>query len=409
MKFRIILFLGLALSMIGCDTTDDIKSSSERPSLSVYRFDSAQHVLKIAVNPATEWTIAGEYSWCKPDQLSGKGNDSLTIRIEANVTTQERMMRLFITEMEARQSIQIIQAGSSSEYHYKLPVIFHILYNNAASTSENVTGERIYQTISDCNEFYKNSNKSVDMNLEFVPATHDPTGKLLAEPGIERIHREPSIVMDCWQFMGNEEFVPYLWDLNQYINIFIYTFSNKNVTGISHMPYSIGRNGLSGLYNGSYFLIDPTLDYPHCLSMNNIFMQTQHSGLKMPDATLTFTHEMGHYLGLFHVFMEGNTVTDYCDDTETYDRAAYDDWLKTLSGEVSFGKLVKRTSPEGYGFISYNIMDYDYSYLNQFTPDQRKRVRYVLENSPLIPGPKTTGSRTRSDMSMEKPKARAIE
>ena len=33
-------------------------------------------------------------------------------------------------------------------------------------------------------------------------------------------------------------------------------------------------------------------------------------------------------------------------------------------------------------------MDYDYSYLELFTPDQFLRVRHVLENSPLLPGPK---------------------
>ena len=33
-------------------------------------------------------------------------------------------------------------------------------------------------------------------------------------------------------------------------------------------------------------------------------------------------------------------------------------------------------------------MDYDYSLMDQFTTDQYLRVRHVLENSPLIPGPK---------------------
>ncbi|MDE6451752.1 MAG: hypothetical protein K2L23_05595, partial [Odoribacter sp.] len=37
-------------------------------------------------------------------------------------------------------------------------------------------------------------------------------------------------------------------------------------------------------------------------------------------------------------------------------------------------------------FISRNVMDYDYTYQDEFTEDQYKRIRHVLENSPLIPG-----------------------
>ena len=33
-------------------------------------------------------------------------------------------------------------------------------------------------------------------------------------------------------------------------------------------------------------------------------------------------------------------------------------------------------------------MDYSYCYLDEFTPQQRDRVRFVLQYSPLIPGPK---------------------
>lgn len=46
-------------------------------------------------------------------------------------------------------------------------------------------------------------------------------------------------------------------------------------------------------------------------------------------------------------------------------------------------------------FTSYNLMDYEISYADRFTPNQRERMRHVLEYSPLIPGPKRTAS-TRS-------------
>lgn len=49
----------------------------------------------------------------------------------------------------------------------------------------------------------------------------------------------------------------------------------------------------------------------------------------------------------------------------------------------------------GTTFTSYNLMDYEISYADRFTPNQRERTRHVLEYSPLIPGPKRTAS-TRS-------------
>ncbi len=43
-----------------------------------------------------------------------------------------------------------------------------------------------------------------------------------------------------------------------------------------------------------------------------------------------------------------------------------------------------------------NIMDYDISWVNRFTPNQQKRIRYVLMHSPLVPGPKVERTTTRT-------------
>lgn len=47
-------------------------------------------------------------------------------------------------------------------------------------------------------------------------------------------------------------------------------------------------------------------------------------------------------------------------------------------------------------FTSHNIMDYAYSYSDQFSHDQRNRIRHVLTYSPLIPGPKKGQTQTRT-------------
>ena len=120
----------------------------------------------------------------------------------------------------------------------------------------------------------------------------------------------------------------------------------------------------------------------------------------MYDANITLAHELGHYLGLLHVFAEpaeGNTDpcpdTDYCTDTPTYNRTAY---LADLTayinsaqdGSVSLRRLTERTDAAGNSFSATNLMDYSFTYGFQFTAQQKARMRRVLYNSPLIPGPK---------------------
>ena len=69
------------------------------------------------------------------------------------------------------------------------------------------------------------------------------------------------------------------------------------------------------------------------------------------------------------------------------------DWKHYESESVSYTHLDVYKRQE---FISYNIMDYAISYSNQFTQNQRERIRHVLSYSPLIPGPKKGDIDTRA-------------
>lgn len=202
-------------------------------------------------------------------------------------------------------------------------------------------------------------------------------------------------------------YVRYLWDPNRYINIMVYNFandpnSNTTTLGISHLPFTVkGANSLAGLseINASHLELE-NLSFPYCVSINSLFINEESTGntYNTADITVTLAHELGHYLGLHHVFSETENEnscedTDYCADTPTYNKKAYDMDCAYIEvndpDNFTFANLVNRENClTGESFVSYNIMDYAISYSDRFTPEQRARIRHVLLYSPLIPGPK---------------------
>ena len=90
------------------------------------------------------------------------------------------------------------------------------------------------------------------------------------------------------------------------------------------------------------------------------------------DRGRTTTHEIGHYLGLRHIWGDvvGCDGTDYCDDTP--------------QAEDSYSSC-SNIDPESCGSedMYQNYLDYSYDRcMNIFTSDQMDRMRIVLENSP---------------------------
>lgn len=422
------LILSILLLLVAGACKED--NNVEKMTLSANSFDvaSTETEITLEINSQDNWEVSSNATWCVPDKQKGTGKATLNINLASNETSQERKAVLTITDPTATLEVKVIQ---SAENHYKLPVIFHVLYDNANDGYENPQAALLAEIIRICNQKYANTfddgdegKKGLNINVEFVMATTDPNGKTLAEPGVERI-KWSTPVMSCDDFMDatNKEAIPLLWDLNKYINIFLYTFKEENVLGISYVPYSSSRHPLEGLYNGDRYFANAKMSYPHCISINNAYIdRLPEIGFADPaDITLTLTHELAHYIGLYHAFGVDNEEkniswredTDYCDDTPNYDRKGYEDWLTiyyntTPSKDRKFSELIKRTSITGGEFSSRNIMDYTWTWGNEFTPDQRERMRHVLNYSPLIPGPKYDQPSTRAIMDAPIPPARTI-
>lgn len=427
MKTRLIFLLVLIISFFSCGDPDSDTATLELSESSFDKVNANGETLKINVTCNSTWKASSNQSWCIPNRQTADNDGELILTIHANNTTKARNATVTIVSKKVTKTIKISQTEATTtveEYHYKLPVIFHVLYNNPNDRMQYVEKERLKQILQACNLIYQNkiyrnpnSNISQDMNLEFVMATEAPDGTALETPGIEYIEwSSPS--MDCTEFMNGKnsqkakEYAEMIWNPKLYINVFIYPFTEHNILGISHLPYAISKYPLSGLNNGDYYL-NNEVAYPHCVSINSTHIykdsSTQYSVF---DVYVTLAHELGHYLGLHHAFSEkgDNTDlcedTDYCNDTPTYNIVEYTNWVNNLprTQQYTLKYLSTRHNCSGVEFVSRNIMDYAYCFSDVLTSDQRKRIRHVLSYSPLIPGPKEYSSAdTRSLASDEKP------
>lgn len=381
MKQNLLFFL--LLLFVACNNDKEIPLSFSGDE--VINVDSDEHTLRIGVQSISEWNVTGASDWCRAE-IIGPEKDSLLIHVDVNLLEEGRNVTLQIANAEEKKEIQIRQSGATGEYHYRLPVIFHILYNDNVVVDEKIA-ERLLEALDYANEFYcGNHGKSLDMNVEFLAATHDPEGNPLKRAGINWLEHE-RVTMDANEFHDNKYGdIKYLWDLNKYINVFV--FMMPLYYGASGMPYTPANNPLEGLpSNDLYFTEYPTDEVP-CIALNYGHMLIDNDTTTGGNHFNVFVHELGHYLGLYHAFSSGPEVeTDYCDDTPDYNRNDYMGRFYPVFSPYWMENL-KRIDRDSNVFISTNIMDYTLGYRDRFTPCQRKRIRHVLNYSPLIPGPK---------------------
>lgn len=407
----------LLIILFVCFSCKDSENDSVLLEVSQSSFNSISsdgEILEVEITCNGSWTASSNSkTWCSVTPPTGFDNQKLTIHIEGNLEETARTAIVTVTSQGINKEIKIKQEPANTaldpgKYHYKLPVIFHVLYNDKNSSTQYVKEGRLPEILKEVNELYKHAGiNSADMNLEFVLATEDPRGNTLSEPGVERIKwKSASIDIEEFMFTNDHTYNYLIWEPNDYINVMVCTFTNENILGISHFPYTLQANPLDGTETIPYHITGDNLKYAYCLSINNTYIYEESINGRpknQNDAAITLAHELGHYLGLYHTFSEaslnGNGIcedTDYCKDTPTYNRSEYNDWLEGLSGSISFEDLTRRYDCQKGAFISRNIMDYSFSYLNEFTQDQKTRARHILTYSPLIPGPKKRQANSRS-------------
>lgn len=409
--YFLVTFLFLLPLWIGCKKDDD----QSIPKGLDFTVSYEETQLEAPIECSREWAITGVPEWVELSTDRGSTSQRITVKVKGNPEHKKREAKMLITSGGHQSEFRLSQEAlpETGEYVYKLPVVFHVLHYSSA---QNIPKEILYKVLAETNRLLRNGeNGSSDLGVELALAERDPLGHRLAEEGINRVYWAEERI-DAPSFI-NEQGLDHLnlvWDPNKYVNVVLSFFDVQEILGISTFPLLnpevAGPPAALNMPEGVPFHLDNAirselkiedLKKLRCILINSEHYQDTPKSIAYNAATLA--HELGHYLGLRHVFNEGgNGVvpcqdTDSCQDTPSYDKQAYEAWiqhLSTLLEDKEFAKtfdinqIYMRESCDGEKFVSRNLMDYDYCKKDYFSPQQKAIVRHILYYSPFMPGPK---------------------
>jgi hypothetical protein len=292
--------------------------------------------------------------------------------VESEGKLKERFPHRLSTEFFENQLAQRMSSyriASGPQIVYKIPTVVHVVHHGEpVGIGSNITQEQIMSQFDVLNEDFRRIGgghnehpDGADIQIEFVPVLVDPQGNLLEEPGIDRVfgynaHYEYDPIE--YELKPNTQ-----WDPDRYFNIWVLKFGGgfSNILGYAQFPTLSGLDGLSD--EGFEFTDGIVIGYQYFGRTGNV---------KAPfNLGRTTTHEVGHWLGLRHIWGDGDcTVDDYCADTPN------------ASGP-NYSCTIRDSCPGDGPDMIENYMDYSTDgCMNIFTNDQRSRIRTVMELSP---------------------------
>lgn len=421
MKTTASAIVGLSLLLAGCsDGNDNSGNTYVKLDTDQFTFDAATTEKDFDMTTNGQWSMRSDVAWCDPLTKSGNGNAKVSMWISPNITPQARKGSITILSNNVRRTISVSQPAYTADigtYSYQLPVVFHVLYTDANDVSQNIRKGWLAKLLEKVNVLYNYNHTAI----KFVMAEKDEDGQSLEEPGVIRTKISQNS-LDPESFLQgkssvNQTVTAKLQNLKRFVNIFVYTFKDNSIMGLSPMAITTPQHPLDSLnvMQGVENVAKLSQPFGCCINSTYIYdYQIDNADqLYHPSAAdITLAHELGHFLGLRHTFSSHDCdEDDACDDTESCDYMQYiqevGDRLEAIvqSGrQPSLTDAAMRTDcADGSSYVARNIMDYSYCYSDTLTAQQRQRMRHVLYYSPLVPGPKleeywsTTRSRSESE------------
>lgn len=261
----------------------------------------------------------------------------------------------------------------------RIPVVVHVVHNgDPVGSGENIADGQVLSQITVFNQDFRrmsgtpgfNSHPDgADTTIEFCMAQVDPNGN--PTNGIDRVQRTTANYNRAAVEALKAQTI---WDPTRYLNMWTFRFGGdlNGVLGYAQFPSGSGLPGMptDDCVSGEE-LTDGVVSAFSTFGSRTIFPTGSYSGTSY-DKGRTMTHEVGHMLGLRHIWGDGGCgVDDFCADTPN-------------AGAANYGCPAGTDScPEPGMDMIENYMDYsDDSCMNIFTQDQKDRMLAVLMNSP---------------------------
>lgn len=275
-------------------------------------------------------------------------------------------VRANMDKIEAQTSAFIagqLQSGNKTSQVITIPVVVHVVYNNA---TENISDQQIQSQIDVLNADFRKLNSdassvpsvwsgiAADFEIEFCLAQRDPNGN--STTGINRVSTSST------SFSTNDN-VKYTslggsdaWNSSSYLNLWVCDLGS-GLLGYAQFPG--GPSATDGVViDYAYFGTIGTATSPY-------------------DLGRTATHEVGHWLNLYHIWGDDGTGcsgSDLCSDTPNQADETYGCYTpSTIRISCSNG-------PDGDMWMNY--MDYtDDACMYMFTSGQKSRATSLFTST----------------------------
>ncbi len=262
--------------------------------------------------------------------------------------------------------------GDPALTYITLPVVVHVVHN-LNNPNENISDAQIAAQIASMNNDFARTNPdaantpsafagvAADMGIRFRLATRDPNGG--CTNGIVRVETSQQEFStrgaELMKYGGHGSNA---WDPLHYVNIWVCDlaadggiFGSSIVTGYSSFPTIAGQSTDGVVIDYEFF--GPTSSPTHGLGR-------------------TATHELGHYLNLYHIW-DGGPAPGYCTgDDQVSDTPPQ---AEANFGCPTFPHVTCSNGPNGDMFMNY--MDYtNQQCKNLFTAGQSTRALSLFQS-----------------------------
>ncbi|HXH19741.1 MAG TPA: M43 family zinc metalloprotease [Chitinophagales bacterium] len=243
-----------------------------------------------------------------------------------------------------------------------IPVVVHVVHDgDSIGAGENISDEQVRSQIDVLNRDYRNLNPNTmsvpspfqplvaDFEIEFCLAALDPHG--YPTTGIERINAG----RPAWNIALADQLKPStIWNPDRYLNIWVMRLggTSSNTLGYAQFPWM--PDSTDGI----------VIDYKAFGTIGDL-LPDHHDGK-------TATHEVGHWLGLFHTWGDDGGDCSMDDNVMDTPRQASENY-----GCPSFPHISCSNGPNGDMFMNY--MDYvDDDCSSMFTHGQKTLVDFYF-------------------------------